>query len=67
MNHPTGNYVSIIDTTNNTIRKVISVGKYPISSTLIGTKLYVNNRDDNSISVIDTITDQIVQTVSVEK
>lgn len=59
--------VSVIDTTNDTIRKIISVGKYPISSTLLGTKLYVNNRDDNSISVIDTLTDQVVQTFSVEK
>ena len=44
----------------------IIVENGPISSTLVGTKLYVNNSKGNSVSVIDTITNTVIDTLPVE-
>jgi YVTN family beta-propeller protein len=43
----------------------ISVGTEPVYATLVGTKLYVSNKLSSSVSVIDTLTDDIVQTIAV--
>src|ERR1035437_1023513 len=43
----------------------ISVGSSPLSSSVVGTKLYVNNGSSNNVSVIDTATDTVLSTISV--
>jgi YVTN family beta-propeller protein len=56
--------VTVIDTTKNTVKKTLSVGKNPFSMTQSGNILFVVNKDSNSISVIDTLTDEVVKTLS---
>ena len=43
----------------------ITVGSSPYSSTLVGTKLYVNNQYESTVSVIDTTTDTVTATIPV--
>jgi YVTN family beta-propeller protein len=51
--------------TTDTVISTISVGTTPISSTVVGTKLYVNNKNSNNVSVIDTITDTVLSTFTI--
>lgn len=41
----------------------ISVGPRPVTSFIVGSRLYVANGDDGSVSVIDTATNRMVNTV----
>lgn len=47
------------------IKPGIFVGKAPVYSTLVGTKLYVSNNHSSSVTVIDTTTDSVLSTISV--
>lgn len=62
INNTIGNSVSVIDTTTNTLKIDIPVGKNPVSLLTKGKLVYVINHDDNSVSVIDTETDKVVHT-----
>jgi len=57
--------VVVVDTSNYTVLGRIPVGTNPYSITISngGTRAYVSNFDSNSVSVIDTTTDQVVSTV----
>lgn len=59
-----GNVV-VVDTSNYTVLSRIAVGTNPYSITLSvgGTRAFVSNFDSDSVSVIDTITDQVVTTI----
>jgi YVTN family beta-propeller protein len=48
--------VSVIDTDTDTVLENIAVGQAPIQPTISGTKIYVNNGVDNTLSVFDTTT-----------
>lgn len=41
----------------------VFVGSFPQSSTAVGTKLYVNNTNPNSVSVVDTSTDTVMKEI----
>ncbi len=43
----------------------LTVGTEPVYGTLVGTKLYVSNKMSNSVSVINTETEEIITTISV--
>lgn len=43
----------------------IPTGEAPVYSTLVGTKLYVSNNHSANLTVIDTMTDQVVATIPV--
>lgn len=43
----------------------IGVGNFPYSATAVGTNLYVLNLSSNSVSIIDTTTNTVTETVSV--
>lgn len=47
--------VSILDTKTDTVIKTLTVGDEPISATLFGKKLYVNNSKSKNLSIIDTV------------
>lgn len=59
-------YLSIINTLNNNFIGKIAVGDDPEHLALVpnGTKLYVSNKGSDSISVIDTVTDTVITTIS---
>jgi len=63
----TGNTVSVIDTTNNTIVATIPVGRFPSSLALTphGTFIYVTNDEDDTVTVVSTATNAAVATVPV--
>lgn len=52
--------------TNLSIKTLTPLGEAPVYSTLVGTKLYISNNHGNSVSVIDTLTDTILQPIPVE-
>ena len=66
---PTGNdALAFSDTvvTNNTRScGIIDVGTTPYSSTLVGNYLYVINSGEDSVSVVDTLTNLVTDTISV--
>lgn len=45
--------------------RTIPVGRHPVSITALGNKLLTANRDDNSVSVIDSRTLSVVKTIAV--
>ncbi len=61
-----GSTVSAIDTTTNAVTAEIAVGAGPlgIAITPDGTRAYVANNFDNSVSVIDTAKNSVVATIS---
>jgi YVTN family beta-propeller protein len=64
------NSVSVIDTSTNTVKMTIGVGRSPVSeavsaNTPNGVRLYVVNSGSNSVSVIDPSTNTVVATVAV--
>lgn len=47
--------VSVLDTKTDTVIKTLTVGDAPLSATLVGKKLYVNNSKSKSLSIIHTV------------
>jgi YVTN family beta-propeller protein len=64
---PAGNAgnVVVVDTSNYAVLSRIPVGRNPYSITMSagGTRAYVSNFDSNTVSVIDTGTDQVIATI----
>ncbi len=62
----TGNNVSVIDTSTNTVTATIPVGHSPIGVVFSpdGTRAYVTNGADDTVSVIDTGANAVVATIS---
>ena len=60
-----GTTVSVINATNDTVIKTITVGVVPegVAVTPDGGKVYVANSDSNSESVISTTTDTVIATI----
>ncbi|GAA4358501.1 alkaline phosphatase family protein [Microbacterium rhizosphaerae] len=59
--------VSVIDTTDPAAAVAsVGVGLHPTAMHLEGTTLYVANTNSDTVSVIDTTTDQVVQTISTQ-
>jgi len=50
-----GNSISVINTTNNTLTKTIATEPNPVSSTLVGTDLYVNHGNGTAVSIVHTV------------
>ncbi len=59
------NGINVPSMSGRTAGAGITVGKYPFTSVLIGTKLYVMNALEHTISVINTATDTIISTIPV--
>ncbi|WP_428378102.1 bifunctional YncE family protein/alkaline phosphatase family protein [Lichenicoccus sp.] len=57
--------VSVINMRTGTVTKTINVGLHPAGMAVSGSKLYVANSYDDTISVIDTGLQQVVRTISV--
>jgi YVTN family beta-propeller protein len=74
-----GGTVSVIDTTSNSVVATIPVGKFPVAVAITPDRThpfehddrphpplaYVTNDEDNTVSVIDTASNQVVATVPV--
>ncbi|MCZ8514412.1 phosphoesterase [Paenibacillus filicis] len=58
--------VSVIDLTNNTLKKTVTVGLQPARMTVSGGYVFVANTNSDTVSVIDSKTDEVVQTINVE-
>lgn len=66
MNNTNPNSVSIVDTNTDTVTKeILLVGSGLVSSTVVGTKLYVSHADSQTVSVIDMTTDTLISTLSI--
>ncbi|NUP51181.1 MAG: phosphoesterase [Catenulispora sp.] len=61
----TSGTVSVIDTASTTVGS-IDVGLHPTAVYSTGTTLFVANTNSNSVSVIDTTKDQVVQTIQTQ-
>ncbi|MEB3221795.1 MAG: YncE family protein [Candidatus Sericytochromatia bacterium] len=61
-----GNTVAVVDRRNRLVNRTISVGTRPYAMAIAptGTKGFVSNTDDDTVSVIDIPTNTVVQTVS---
>lgn len=57
--------VTRIDTSDNTVKGVISVGRGPRGVTTLGNKLYVENFDEGTISIVDRGSDIVTKTLYV--
>jgi len=62
------NTVSVINTSNNTLAKTITVGTAPfgVAVNQAGTYAYVTNQTSNNVSVISTSTNSVVATIPVQ-
>jgi YVTN family beta-propeller protein len=60
-------YVSVLDTTNNTVIANVTVGNRPtgIAITPDGTQIYVANQGSNTVSVLNTTDNSVIATVPV--
>ncbi|WP_117588301.1 YncE family protein [Bacillus atrophaeus] len=60
--------MSVLNTATNTITASIQVGLYPYSASCTpdGSRIYVTNLLSNLISVIDTASDTVVNTITSE-
>ena len=63
---PAGNLLAV-DTATNTIAPAITVGANPYAAVVnpAGTRVYVSNFSDDSVSVVDTATNAVIATVPV--
>ncbi len=61
-----GDKVTIFDTKNQTIKNQIVTGNHPNELVLNkkGTLLYVANANENSVSIINTVTQKVIETIS---
>ncbi|MBO0882394.1 MAG: hypothetical protein J2P17_19075, partial [Mycobacterium sp.] len=57
--------VSVVDLATNTVKKTIPVGLQPERMTVYGRYLFVTNTNSDTVSVIDTQSDSVVQTIDV--
>ncbi|MFC6998227.1 YncE family protein [Rufibacter roseus] len=57
--------VAVVDLNSNTVLKTIEVGQLPEQLVLVNNKLYVANSSGNTLSVINTATDQVESTIDV--
>jgi YVTN family beta-propeller protein len=64
---PVSGTVSVIDTASNTVQKTIEVGLHPTGMTLspAGDRVYVTNANSDTVSVISTLTDAVVNSLRV--
>jgi YVTN family beta-propeller protein len=51
--------------TNQGAKIIIPAGSFPFGSTVVGTKIYVSNEQSHDVTVIDTMTDTAIATISV--
>jgi len=61
--------VDVVDLTTNTVEKAkIQVGNFPNSAAINpnGKQVFVTNRFDGTVSVINPVTDEVVETIIVE-
>ena len=58
--------VSVVDLPSETVSDTINVGLGPDGETLDGSTLFVTNSNSDSVSIIDTATDDVTQTFNVE-
>ncbi|WP_197081044.1 YncE family protein [Gordoniibacillus kamchatkensis] len=58
--------VSVVDLAGLSVKKTIDVGLQPARMTVSGQYLFVANTNSDTVSVIDTNTDDVVQTIKVE-
>ncbi|MDB5056067.1 MAG: beta-propeller repeat-containing protein [Bacilli bacterium] len=58
--------VSVVDLLANSVKKTISVGLQPARLTVSGQYVFVANTNSDTVSVIDTKSDDLVQTINVE-
>ncbi len=63
--HENDTTVSVLDITNFTIPRSITVGKHPIAIVSIGNQIFVANQASNTVSQIDTRTNTVVATHNV--
>jgi YVTN family beta-propeller protein len=61
---PEGRRVAVIDNVDNTTA-FVGVGDRPFHMAFLGTDLYVANNQDGTVSVIDTVDDNVVRTIEV--
>ncbi len=63
----TGNTVSVIDTTDNSLLTTVTVGLNPADAAITpdGKWVYVTNYNDGTVSVIDTSNNTVLTTISV--
>jgi YVTN family beta-propeller protein len=57
--------VAVIDLKTNTILKTITTGITPETMLLVGNKLYVANNGENTLTIINTLTDEVASTATV--
>ncbi|SES85500.1 DUF5074 domain-containing protein [Hymenobacter actinosclerus] len=57
--------VSVIDLKTNKVTRSIAVGKQPEKLAVVGSRLYVTNNGDNTVTVINTTTDVVEGTITV--
>jgi YVTN family beta-propeller protein len=57
--------VAVLNLRTNTVTSTIPVGKLPEQPLLSGGKLYVPNSDENTVTVINTSTDQVETTLTI--
>ncbi|RFP67035.1 hypothetical protein D0N36_00690 [Hymenobacter lapidiphilus] len=57
--------VSVIDLKTNQVTRSIAVGKQPEQLVVVGSRLYVTNNGDNTVTVINTTTDVVEGTITV--
>lgn len=57
--------VDVLDITNFKIARTIKVGKEPVSIINAGNQIFVANKSDNTLSVIDSRTNEVTHTISV--
>lgn len=70
INYSGGNYISVINSLNNTVSANIVLpaeSSGPRGVTVLGSKVYVSNYRSNNISVIDTVSKNVTDTISVGK
>jgi YVTN family beta-propeller protein len=61
-----GNAVAVVDVPSATIRTMIQTGSHPneLLMNRRGSILYVANANDNSVSIVNTLTNKVIETVS---
>jgi YVTN family beta-propeller protein len=62
---PVGNRVAVIDTSDHST-VFIAVGERPFCMAFLGTDLYVANNQDGTVSMIDTVHNDVIRTIAVD-